>query len=275
MRFGFFGAGVGGMMHPAAGEVAAYAEQLGYASMWTGEHVVMPVARVDYMKVESDWPFGDPMITLAFLSAHTSMIRLCTGVVILPQRHPVQMAKEVATLDVLSAGRLVLGVGMGHLASEFAAVGVPMKDRAARGMEYIEAMRALWRHDTDFEGRYVRFHDVIAYPSPHQPGGPSIVMGGHSPASLRRAAVHASGWYGWGLSPDEVRAALTVMREEADSHGRDLSGFEVSLTPLKRLHRGDVDDYAAAGVDELVLTVEAPTLDGVRRRLERNAPCTY
>lgn len=274
MKFGFFGAGVGGMVHPDAGHVAAFAEELGYQSMWTGEHMVIPDQRPDYMNIADEWAFGDPFVTLSYLAAHTNSIELCTGMVILPQRHPVHLAKEAATLDVLSGGRFVLGVGLGHLQAELDALGIAMDTRVARTVEYVEAMRALWRQDERFEGRFVRFEGVSAHPRPLRPEGPPIVLGGHAPAALRRAARHGSGWYGWGLSPQETRDAVAGIRVEAERIGRDLSDFEISLTPLKRLSAADVEEYAEAGVHQLVVTVEAPDLDGVRRRLELNGPAT-
>lgn len=275
MKFGFFGAGVGGMVHPDAGQVATFAEELGYHSMWTGEHMVVPNQRPDYLNITDEWAFGDPFVVLSYLAAQTTSIKLCTGMVILPQRHPVQLAKEAATLDILSGGRFVLGVGLGHLQAEFDSLGIDMSTRAARTVEYLQAMRALWRQDEKFEGRFVQFEGVSAHPRPLLPEGPPIVLGGHSPAALRRAARHGAGWYGWGLSPKQTRDAIARIRLEADRLERNLSGFEISLTPLRRLSATDVAQYAEVGVDQLVITVEAPDLDGVRRRLELNAPARF
>jgi probable F420-dependent oxidoreductase len=197
-------------------------------------------------------------------------------VLLLPQRHPVQLAKELATLDVVSDGRLVVGVGIGHLEREMQAVGVDPANREALALEHLAAMRALWTmtHPV-FDGPTVRFSDVDAHPRPTRPQGPPIVMGGWSRAALRRAAEHADGWYAWGLDPAEVEVAVATLHSEATSFGRDLDDFRVSVTPLRRLTRMLVEDYAAVCVDQLVVAVEAEDIDGVRRRLERNAPENY
>ncbi len=274
MRLGFFGANVGPMATPAAGAVCAYAEELGYRSMWTGEHMVLPVQRPEYLRIPADWAFADPLVMLGFLAAYTSRIELCTGVLLLPQRHPVHLAKELATLDVLCGGRLRVGVGVGHLAAEMAALDVVARGRQSRAMEAIEVMRALWRGDTDFAGDHFAYAGVDAYPLPTRIGGPPIVMGGWSGAALRRAARHTDGWYGFGLDPAAASAAVRGIHAEATAIGRDLAGFTVSLTPTVRLTATLVHEFAEAGVDELVVSAESGDLDRVRRKLAHSAPQT-
>jgi len=275
MKLGFFGANVGGMASPEAGEIAAYAERLGYHSLWTGEHMVLPKPRQTKPPLDPDWPMADPMVSLGHLAAFTERIELCTGILVLTLRGPVQLAKEAATVDVLSRGRLVLGVGVGYVIPEFGAAGVPMERRRERFHEHLSALHALWTmEDPKFDGEFVQFDGIDAHPRPVQVGGPPLVLGGASPQALRDAAEFGSGWYGFGQTPDEVAAAREVMQRHAASIGRDLTGFRMSLTPRVRLDRDLVDLYAKAGVDQLVVSVEGRTPEEVRRRIELNAPRT-
>jgi len=145
MKLGFFGINFGICARPeVAVRVAQAAEAAGFDSLWTGEHVVLPDPQAPPSPAPPQTPFLDPLVALAHLAGHTKRILLATGIVILPQRNPVVLAKEVATLDVLSGGRAVLGVGAGYLHQEFAALGIPFERRGARTDEYIDAMRALW-----------------------------------------------------------------------------------------------------------------------------------
>jgi probable F420-dependent oxidoreductase len=271
MRLGFFGANVGGMASRDSAVIARHAEELGYSSLWTAEHAVLPRPRQDRPPLDPDWPIGDPLISLAYLAAATERIELCTGVLILPQHNPVRLAKSLATLDVLSGGRLVVGIGLGYVETEFAALGVPMAGRRGRAREYLAAMAALWGEAPAFDGSFVSFDAVDAYPKPHRPGGPPIIHGGASAPAFEDAARLGDGWYGFGQTPEqvsEIAPTLQRLREEAGRSG----DFRISLTPRARLTPELVDAYRAAGVDEVVVTVEADSLDGVRRRLDRNAP---
>lgn len=272
MRLGFFGAGVGGMVSESAGVIAEHAESLGFASLWTAEHMVVPRVRPSYMQIPDDWAFGDPLIMLAFLAAATSKIRLCTGVLLLPQRHPVHLAKELATLDVLSGGRVRAGIGVGHLPAEMQALGVNPAERGARADEALRTMRALWAGETSFQGRYYSFDDVVALPRPTRPGCPPIIVGGESDGAVVRAARHGSGWYGWGQDPAAVRRVRARIAAAASEMGRSLDGFETYVSPLQRVTPELAEEYAAAGVDELVVVAEAADLDDVRRRLDHAAP---
>lgn len=191
-----------------------------------------------------------------------------------PPAAPGASAKELATLDILCTGRLRVGVGIGHLEAEMDALDVRPDGRQDRAMESLDVMAALWRGDTTFHGTHYGFTEVDAYPRPHRPGGPPIVMGGWAPAALRRAAIRASGWYGFGLTPEQTAGSVGRIHDEAAAAGRDLAGFEISLTPTIRLTEALVAEYADAGVHQLVVSAEANDLDGVRRKLTRNAPET-
>lgn len=273
MKLGFFGANVGAMASTAAGGLAARAEELGYHSLWTGEHMVLPKPRLDKPPLDPDWPMADPLVTLGYLAAHTERLELCTGILVLTQRNPVQLAKEAATVDVLSGGRLVLGVGVGYLAAEFRATGVPMERRRARFREHLAAVRALWTmKDPEFQGEFVSFDGIDAYPRPVRSGGPPVVLGGATSAALKEAVELGAGWYGFGHTPAEAARARAEMVRHADVIGKDITSFRTTVTPRVRLNAELVKDYEAAGVDQLVVSVEADTVDGVRRRLELNAP---
>jgi probable F420-dependent oxidoreductase len=273
VKLGFFGANVGAMASAAAGGLAARAEDLGYDSLWTGDHMVLPKPRQPKPPLEPDWPMADPLVSLAYLAAHTERIELCTGILVLTLRNPVQLAKEAATVDVLSGGRLVLGVGVGYVEAEFRAAGVPLARRRARFREHLGAARALWTMDEpEFHGDFVSLDGVDAYPRPVQRGGPRVVLGGNTGTAFRDAVELGSGWYGFGHTPSHVAEVRNEMVRHAEAIGKDLSHFELTVTPRVRLTPELVKEYEAAGVDQLVVSVEADTTDGVRHRLELNAP---
>jgi probable F420-dependent oxidoreductase len=256
----------------AAARIAALAERLGYDSLWAGEHVVVPSPRVDPSPMDPDEPILDPLVALAHLAAHTERILLGTGVILLPQRNPVVLAKQVASLDVLSGGRLILGIGVAYLEPEMTAIGVPMEARGARSDEYLAAMRSLWDDDAPaYDGRFASFAGVDAYPRPIQRPLP-IVVGGHTDAAFRRAARHADGWYGFliGLrAMAQHREALDTAIEHA---GRDRP-LHVSVSPSRPLDPDTVAAYADLGVDRLIV-IPPPGLgvDDVARFVEANAP---
>lgn len=256
----------------AAARIARLAESLGYDSLWAGEHVVVPSPRVDPSPMEPDEPILDPLVALAHLAGHTERILLGTGVILLPQRNPVVLAKQVASLDALSGGRLILGIGVAYLEPEMTAIGVPMEARGARSDEYLAAMRSLWEDDAPaYDGRYTSFAGVDAYPRPVQRPLP-ILVGGHTDAAFRRAARHADGWYGFlvGLrAMAQHREALDAATELA---GRDRR-LHVSVSPSRSLDPDTVAAYADLGVDRLIV-IPSPglSLHEVAEFVEANAP---
>ncbi|MBW4717762.1 LLM class F420-dependent oxidoreductase [Saccharothrix obliqua] len=252
MELGVHGLNTRSVIGPAdTAALARRAEQLGYGSWWTADHVVLPTS------VEAE-TVVDPLVHLGFVAAVTSRIELATGVLILPQRNPLVLAKQAASLDVLSGGRLRLGVGAGWQREEMTAVGVPFTQRGRLTDEHIDAMRALWRHEVQpYHGEHVSFADVDALPKPLTDGGPHLVVGGHSAAALRRALTKAHGWYGIGNGPDDLArhlAALRDVRADVDRPAH-LGELEVSF-----MHMGAAtltDDtarrYADLGLDRLVV----------------------
>ena len=256
--------------------MARLAEELGFDSIWAGEHVVVPSPRVPPSPMEPEDPILDPLVHLGFVAAATERLLLATGIIILPQRNPLVLAKQAATLDVLSAGRLLLGIGAGYLEPEMTAIGVPMADRGARTDDHLAAMRALWTQPgpVDHHGPFVDFSGVDAHPRPVTPGGPRIVVGGHSPAAYRRAVTSGHGWYGFGLTPELTAACLEGLRRAADEVERPaaLGDLEVSVTPRRRLDAEALDAFDAAGVHRLVLnTAGDKTPTDVEARLRAAA----
>jgi probable F420-dependent oxidoreductase len=255
MKFGIAFANIGPCVEPEpACHLARTAEDAGFESIWTVDHVVVPAGyRSTYpydptgrLPSQDDSPFPDPLIWLAYVARETSRIRLATGILILPERNPVVLAKQLATLDTLSSGRVTLGVGIGWMQEEYEAVGVPFEQRAERMEEYIGAMRALWTEDRPtFDGRFVSVKDAILAPRP--PGGTvPIHIGGHSAAAARRAGRIGDGFFPFGVRPDELGRLVTIMRRAAEDAGRDPSTIEltVSSTILD-------DDRAVAEAREL------------------------
>jgi probable F420-dependent oxidoreductase len=252
--------------------VALHAEELGYDSLWAGEHVVVPSPRVPPSPMEPGEPILDPLVLLAHLAAHTSRVRLGTGVIVLPQRNPLVLAKQLASLDVVSGGRLVVGIGAGYLEPELTAIGVPMAERGARTDEYLAAMRALWTSDEPaFSGAHVRFAGVDAHPRPVQRPLP-LVIGGRTAAAHRRAARDADGWYGYLHSPESTTRHVAALRKAAADAGRDRP-LHISVTPERRLDAATVQAYADAGANRLIVAPRPDAdADSLLRFLDRHAP---
>jgi probable F420-dependent oxidoreductase len=237
------------------------AEAVGFESVWLGEHVVLPDPQTADSAWDPEHAIFDPVVMLAYLAACTHCIRLGTGIIILPQRQPLVLAKELATLDVVSDGRLLIGIGTGYLEAEFAALGVPLAARGARADEYMDAMQAIWGEgDTNYQGSFVKFMGVKARPLPKQRPYPPLIVGGHSIAAFRRAVVRGQGWYGFGLNLAETAQALADLASIAFDTMRSaaLGKLEISVTPVEPIDLHILQQYQALGVDRLIL--EPPTL---------------
>ncbi len=201
--------------------LAARIEALGYDSIWSGDHL------------QFHNPTLESLTTLSHLAAVTRRVRLGTAVYLLALRHPTVAAKTAATLDVLSGGRFVFGVGVGgEFPKEFEAAGVPHRERGRRVDEGIEVCRLLWtKSPACFDGRFVRFTDVTLEPKPVQPGGPAIWIGGRSDHALRRAGRLGDGWISYVVTPDRYRESLEKIQGFADEAGRRVEpgrGFEAA-----------------------------------------------
>jgi probable F420-dependent oxidoreductase len=256
MKFGLFGINTGACARPeTALRVAAAAEAAGFESVWTGEHVVLPDPQAPPSPVPPDHPMLDPAVALAFLAAATSRIRLGTGIIILPQRNPLVLAKQLASLDVLSGGRLLFGLGAGYLRAEFDAIGARFDDRGARTDEYIDAIRALWTQQSpSFAGRSVRFSGIDAQPRPVQKPHPPILVGGHSPSAFRRAVSRGNGWYGFLRDLATAKQDIAGLADAARAVARpaELGALELSITP-PRIDLDGAQRYRDLGVARLTL----------------------
>ncbi|GLY04382.1 LLM class F420-dependent oxidoreductase [Actinoplanes sp. NBRC 101535] len=233
--------------------LATLAEEMGYASWWAGEHVVVPSPRTPETPMDPTDPVLDPLVHLAYVAAVTTRIALGTGIVILPQRNPLVLAKQVASLDVLTGGRFRLGIGAGYLEPELAALGVPMAERGSRTDEYLDAMNTLWTADRPaFDGRHVTFAGIDAHP---RPSGVRIVVGGHSQGALRRAVSRGHAWLGVGDTPEDLTGHLARLARVAGEVDRPvhLGRLEIYFQSMRPVSAGDARRYADLGVDELIV----------------------
>jgi probable F420-dependent oxidoreductase len=257
MKFGLFAINYGACADPdAAIRVAQHAEAAGFESVWTGEHLVLPDPQPAGFTLPPSLPLLDTIVALAFIAARTSTIKLASGIIVLPTRNPVVLAKELASIDVVASGRLIVGVGAGYVAEEFDAVGVPMAKRGDRMDDYIDAMRALWSMDhPHHRGPYVSFSGVDAYPRPLQRPAPPIVVGGESSGALRRAITRGNGWYGFGVDLARARKCVEAISQLSGEYERspELGELEFMVTPAGPLDRRVVEQYEQLGVHRLVL----------------------
>ncbi len=257
------------------------AERLGYESVWTAEHVIIPK---HYDSVYPYNPSGkvpfrpdaaiiDPLVALTFIAAATSRLRLGTGVNILPQTNPLYLAKWASSIDHLSRGRLMLGLGIGWLQEEFAAIGVPFAQRGKRSDEYLAALKAVWTgQEVDFQGEFVRWQGFQMRPAPAQAGGVPLVIGGVSAPAIRRTVRHGNGWYVIGKDLDEYRAHMRALDDECRRQGRNRA--ELEITAYWDYYRQGADSlsaYQELGVDRLLINVRALRHDSTDAALERFA----
>ena len=252
MKFGLFGLHRGSSADPdTLLRRAQMAEEAGFESLWVGDHIALPASEGagDLVRLEA-------VVALAHLAAVTSHVRLAAGVIVLPQRQPVLLAKQLASIDFISNGRLIVGVGIGYVEPELQALGVSVLERGARTDEYLAAMRALWDEPVpSFNGRFISFSGVIERPRPVQQPHPPIVVGGQSPAAFRRAVQTANGWYGWRLDVEQTAEALGQLRNIASEHERQLTldDLEITITPPGMVDLDTAKRYADLGVHRLAI----------------------
>lgn len=259
--------------------IAQKAEELGYASLWTSDHILIPANRPE--------PFGNVLetfTTLSYLAGRTQTIRLGTGILVLPQRDPLLVAKQAATIHHLSGGRFTLGVGVGYIAEEYSFLRADFEGRGALADEYVQAIRALFEVDhPEYHGRHINFSEALFSPRPQTPI--PIILGGNSAAALRRAATLGDGWYGLRLSPDAAAGAIGAMNQIG--HKDD---FTISLRvqtrvgelvdgadPAATLH-GDPEAiveglrrYREVGIEELVIEPFSSSFPDFREQMTRFA----
>lgn len=257
------------------------AEEAGFESLWAPEHVVMPKSpNATPYRGSPDGSMArlgrrggipDPLIWFAYVAAVTSTIRFGTGVLILPEHQPVVVAKAAATLDHLSGGRLLLGVGVGELPEEYQAVGMNFHDRGRRMDEYLDVLRLLWSTETaSYAGKYVQFDEVECRPWPVR-GSIPLLVGGASDAAIRRAAVRGDGYFPFifpGQDPEvELPRLIRRVRAEAEAVGRSPDALEITAGGARTVD--DAKRYAEFGVDRLTVAVRARTIDDMRDEVAR------
>jgi len=274
MRVGICCSGVGPAAAPSfITHAAKTAERLGFSTFWTGEHVVLfeayPESKYPYAGdygtdvpvPDPTAPIIDPIIAMTWAAAATTRIEVGSGIVILPQRNPVVLAKEVATLDALSGGRAVLGVGVGWCKEEYDAVGADWPGRGKRTDEHIAALRALW-NDTasSFHGETVNFDRAYLFPKPARPGGLPILVGGESDVALKRAARLGDGWIAFKIPVGDAAARIARLRALTAEQGRDPDRLRIVTAIFSHTSLDDMKRYRDAGVTEfnLVTAGELP-----------------
>jgi len=260
MNIGFFGINTGVFStREAVTRVAQTAEQAGYESIWTGEHLVLVDPQVAPSPVPPHTRMVDTIATLAFAAAVTERVKLGSGIILLAQRNPVVLAKELAGIDVLSEGRLLFGVGVGYVKQEFDVIGVPYDERGARVSEHIEAIRALWTQDApEFHGEFTQFSGIQSHPRPLQQPHPPIIIGGMSAPAYRRAVSQGNGWYGFFQDLDATAVAIKGLENAAKRTERpaSLGELEISITPPGAVDLDTVKRYEDLGVSRLILLRE-------------------
>jgi len=219
----------------------------------------------------------DPVVALSFMAAQTRTIRLGTGIILLPQFNPLILAKQLASLDVVSGGRLIFGIGVGWSEHEYEALGISYHDRGKRADEYLKAIRIIWSEQKPVHhGRFVSFDSLQSYPHPVQQPHPPIVVGGNSQGSYRRAIEQANGWFGYWLNLEETSRSIAALRETAKSHTRpaELGELEISVAPRIPIDRPTAEQFSELGVHRLILTLPQNAETSTHEQFIETVGCT-
>jgi probable F420-dependent oxidoreductase len=252
------------------------AEELGLDSIWMGEHVVLfdemefpyPGSRDGKIPVPDGGGLLDSVATFGFLAGATSSIRFGTGICLVPQRNPIYTAKEFATLDWLSGGRVDFGIGVGWCKEEIIACGYSFEDRGARCDEFLEVIHKLWTEPVaSFKGEHFELAGCRMDPKPVQKPSIPIIVGGHARPSLRRAARFGGGWYGFGLTPELAAPVLEDLDRALAAEGRSRDGFEIVITPPYRVTGDMLRGLADLGVDRVLPMLGSQRPDAISARL--------
>lgn len=280
MKIGYFGFNNGPLGQPEPLiELLQHLERCGFESAWTGEHVVAIDPQEPPSPIAPDFPMLDTVAALSFAAGVTRTLKLGSGIILLAQRNPVVLAKELASLDVLSSGRLLFGVGVGYVKREFDVIGVPYDERGARVSEHIEAIRTLWTQDQPvFDGRFTRIYGVQSKPMPVQKPHPPIIIGGMSDVAYRRAIRQGDGWYGFNQTEEAAAESIAGLKRAAESLGQAdrFETLEISVTPRGPVDADRVKRFEDLGVSRLILLPQpdpaaGSLLDGLKRFLDETA----
>ncbi len=248
--------------HGELAEAARAAEALGYESLWMPDHLVFPSATQSRYPYSADGsspvgpaaPFPDPLVTLSYVAAVTSRLKLGTAVYILPLRNPVASAKLASTVDALSGGRLVFGLGAGWMAEEFAIAGELFDDRQARLEESVAVIRALWSDGAAaFHGRFYDFEDAHMQPKPVQKPHPPLLFGGETTSALRRAARLGDGWIGMHHTPETLSRTIERLARYRDEAGTSAGRLEITLLGGAAPAAATIQALGQAGADRVIV----------------------
>jgi probable F420-dependent oxidoreductase len=248
---------------PTTIDLCRRAEEAGFESLWGGEHVILPdsiASKYPYtpdgkIPAEPETPIPDPLIWLAFAAAVAPTLKLGTCILIVPQRNPLVLAKELATLDQISGGRVELGLGVGWMREEFDALGIPWERRGARNDEYIAAMKALWAGPhAEFHGEFVDFEPATCSPRPVN-GDIPIIVGGDSEAAINRAVRLADGYFPGEGDSERLAALLGRLRAAAEKADRDPDSIEINAIFGAQMANPEagIEEMAAMGVDRIMI----------------------
>ena len=285
MKFGLRYCNIGPLsQREPALELAQFAESAGFESLWSIEHVVIPAGYQSAYPYSDDGRFGwpenldypDPVMWLAVIAGATSTLKLGTAVMILPQRNPVVLAKELATIDAMSGGRMLFGAGVGWLEEEFDSIGVPFDERGPRTDEAIEVLRCLWSEDeASFDGRFHSFDRALMFPKPLQqiggrPGVP-VIIGGHSKLAAMRAGRLGDGFFPARATPDDLAVLLAEVDKTAVDNGRSMSDIEVTAGSVFDLDTARA--FEQMGAERVMCPLMLPhlitDLDEAKRKVEQ------
>ena len=278
MKIGIVSINVGG---PATAEkmieTAQHAEAAGIESVWTFEHVIVPTAyeskypydRSGKMPIPPQAWFLDPLISLAHVAAATKSIRLGTGVNILPQANPLLFAKQVASLDALSRGRLTLGLGIGWLAEEYHAMGTPFERRGARFDDYLEAVKKVWTGEVvEHESEFLSWHGFMSHPTPAQKPHPPILIGGATTKTLQRVVDAAQGWYAPSDSSRELTEKIATLRKLAAAAGRPFESIDITTNWRMEKRPDALPELEDLGVTRAVVLLSATGESDPRKAID-------
>jgi probable F420-dependent oxidoreductase len=255
------------------------ADEHGFSTIWVPEHVVLfdnyssvyPYAENGRVPAGGDTGILEPLDTMAFFAAVTTRVRLATGICLVPQRNPVYTAKQVATVDWLSNGRVDFGIGIGWLREEFAAVNVPWDQRAQRTRDYVEAMRRMWCDEvSEYDGPFYKLPACRVYPKPVQKPHPPVYFGGESDPALQRVADAGNGWIGFNHTPETAAERIAALERLLADAGRSRDDIDVVVSPYMRpIESSTLAAYADAGADQVVLPALAFDPESVRDTIAR------
>ncbi|MFT7651566.1 MAG: putative F420-dependent oxidoreductase [Limisphaerales bacterium] len=242
------------------------AEELGFDSLWVNHHVL----NVGYVQERlGNRPYHDALVTLTWLAAETRRVKLGTSVLVMPYLHPMVLAKELATLDCLSRGRLVVGLGAGSLPDENVALGVPYESRGRYCNEFLQVMRLLWTtEEASFAGEFFSFENILTSPKPLQTPHPRMVIGGNRSAALKRVAQFGDGWHPMNCSPDGIRKRLASMKDMLTADREYVLDTVQVRLDMTRITPESVADYEDAGVSDLVLSLNTGDVEAIESALE-------